>query len=191
MKVYTKTGDKGKTSLYDGKRIYKTSLIFEVLGEIDELSSRIGVLYALTNKKYIYLKEIQQTLQDINSNIATLNKEKKKLPKIEENHINKLEERIDTMDKVLPKLTQFILAGSYTDDAQCHLCRTQARKAERFLWKLDQSINLEFVQKGEILDLTSIRIDSVILKFMNRLSDYFFVLARFLENEHNRGWKLI
>lgn len=184
MKIYTKTGDKGKTSLYDGKRITKDSVIFEVIGEIDELTSRIGMLYSLVKDQKnisLYLKKIQQILQDINSNIATIDKTKK-IPQIKEELIFEIENNIDEMEEKLPKLTKFILPGINQTDAQAHLCRTQARKVERFLWKLENCTSRELLKNEKILDLTFVKVDIIILKFINRISDYFFVLARLLSN---------
>ena len=174
MKIYTKTGDKGKTSLYDGKRLNKFSLMFEVLGELDELTCRIGMLHALVKNDEIlkYLRKIQQIIQDINSNIATIDKTKK-LPYIGGELIVEIETKIDGMEGKLPKLTRFILPGIGRIDSQVHLCRTQTRKVERLLWKLN---NCEL--NGKILNLTLVKVDENILKFINRLSDYFFVLSR-------------
>jgi len=154
-KVYTKTGDKGTTSLYDGSRVEKTAKFFVVLGEIDELSSRIGMLCAQIpdrlsgqgcvnkicfnfpplqgfnneqNNPANILRIIQATLQDLNSIIATVNKENRKIPTIEEKCVQELETYIDHMEEFTPKLTKFILPGVTLADAQSHLCRTQTRK---------------------------------------------------------------
>jgi cob(I)alamin adenosyltransferase len=178
-KIYTKTGDKGTSSLYNGNRICKDSIYFDVLGENDELSSRIGILYSMATpnldlkgfcvKKV--LRSIQSLLQDINSNIAKAN------TIIPEDSISEIESYIDIMDCHLPKLTKFILPGSYTLDAQAHMCRTQVRKVERALWKMN----------GSVL------VDDIICKYMNRLSDFFFMLARwFCENKSCKNkYKLI
>jgi cob(I)alamin adenosyltransferase len=186
--VYTKTGDNGNTSLYCGKRVEKDKEIFNILGEIDELSSRIGYLYSLTSKYEptfnnlfetfrtsnshydinSQLRQIQQYLQDINSVIATESKKKRqKLTKISSDNISELEKNIDEIDSKNPPLKNFILPGKTQKDAQAHLCRTQTRKIERMLWLFFRNTDRENKEQ--------------ILIYINRLSDYFFVLARFLE----------
>jgi len=142
----------------------KDTVFFDVLGENDELSSRIGLLYAMVtpiqdiegfNIKEV-LRSIQSLLQDINSNVA------KAECTIPESSISDLEGYIDIMAANLPPLTKFILPGFHTLDAHAHLCRTQVRKVERNLWIMNASVG----------------VDSVICKYMNRLSDFFFMLAR-------------
>lgn len=173
MKIYTKTGDLGITSLYDGSRIEKTNIIFDVLGYNDELSSHIGILIAQLNK-IVYnsplisqLRNIQATLQYINSIIATpdINKQKK-LKHIDDKDVLEIENWIDYMEKCNPKLTSFILPGVTIEDAQAHICRTSCRKSER-----------EMIRYSKI---EKIEISPYILVYMNRLSDYFFSLARYI-----------
>lgn len=184
MKVYTKTGDSGETSLYDGSRAPKYAINFVVLGEMDELSSRIGMLCAILGKDSVFypqLRIIQVIIQDFNSHIATLDSEGRKLPELPNDIISKLEERIDKMEESNTKLTKFILPGVTQADAQAHLCRTQTRKAERALIELHNSRDILTVTKdGERshVELEEFMIPQIILKYMNRLSDFFFVLAR-------------
>ena len=194
MKVYTKTGDSGDTSLYDGSRAPKYAINFEALGEMDELSSRIGMLCILieeTNnnqnslfKSIIeFLRKIQRTLQDFNSHIATIDQENRKLPALEENLVVEIEVLIDKMEMVNPKLTKFILPGRNKDDSQAHLCRTQTRKAERVLNNLHSTNELLTVTRGNErthVELEKFTVPVLILKYMNRLSDFFFVLGRWL-----------
>jgi cob(I)alamin adenosyltransferase len=173
MKIYTKTGDGGMTSLYDGTRVQKSHEIFDLLGEIDELSSRIGMLCALnrsnehsdqrlSNTSQL-LRTIQHILQNFNSHLATPDESKKsRLPVLSETWVTKLEDAIDSMEKENSKLTKFILPGVRPIDAQAHLCRTQTRTVERML-----------VEKYNNCD-----VNLIMLHFFNRLSDYFFVLAR-------------
>ena len=184
-KIYTKTGDNGETGLYDGSRLAKTEPIFDVLGTLDELSSHIGVLITLYERGWKItcfetlaeisrqiqhsllnigrLRQIQQTLLNIGSVIATPNPEGKKLPDIT-GIVESLESYIDEMDATLPPLTQFLLVGGTNlSESQAHVCRTVARRTER-----------EFLKSG--IDNDTIRI------WLNRLSDYFFTLARVLEN---------
>lgn len=175
MKVYTKTGDQGITSFYDGSRRSKSNIHFEVLGSIDELSSRIGMLVVLTNEKIPLLRKIQRTLQDFNSHIATIYKVGKRLPIFNVNLVEELEESIDIMEKVNPKLTKFIIPGVNQDDAQAHMCRTQSRTAERNIIRL-----LEYYKNQNLSDNDTFTLPEIIICYMNRLSDYFFVLARWL-----------
>ena len=197
MKIYTKTGDKGTTSLYDGNRIGKHEIIFDVLGQIDELSSRIGLCYAtfmnnsvyrptialaddnekrkILYKNINYLREIQSYLQDINSIIATI--DKKIELEINCSKIEYIEQLIDEMNNLLPKLTKFILPGKNINDALVHTCRTQTRNVERYLWELH---TCEGTIKGKKdIILNEIQIPENIFIYINRLSDYFFTLARY------------
>lgn len=168
MKIYTKTGDKGETSFYDGSRAMKSNINFEVIGEIDELSSRVGMLCALIDKHHFTfnLRKFQATLQDINSHIATINKTKYKLPELEPIIVTELENAIDEMEKVNPKLTKFILPGVTQTDAFAHMCRTQTRKVERMI------IGLQIEQPDIVPE--------IVLQYINRLSDFFFVFARWI-----------
>jgi cob(I)alamin adenosyltransferase len=180
MKIYTKGGDAGTTSLYDGGRALKSIPNFQVIGEMDELSARIGMLCASTPsiaKKNILgrhlsdiLREIQRVLQDLNSYVAVTKSTKKRLPSVSEATVSILEEVIDAMEEELPKLTKFILPGVTIADSHAHLCRTQTRKVERQLVEL---INKE--DSGwecEYSDMMG--------SYLNRLSDFFFVLARWI-----------
>ena len=160
-KIYTKTGDNGETGLYDGSRLAKTEPIFDVLGTLDELSSHIGVLIAMKGDVSLEqeFRKIQQTLLNIGSVIATPNSEGLTLPDIS-GIVGFIEETIDRMEEELPPLTQFLLVGGINmSESQAHVCRTVARRAER-----------EFLKSG---------IDNDIIRLLlNRLSDYFFTLAR-------------
>lgn len=171
-KIYTKTGDRGETDLYDGSRLAKTESIFDVLGTLDELSSHIGVLITLHESLWkimrsktltMRLRRLQQTLLNIGSIIATPNSEGKQLPDISD-IVETIESFIDGMENILPPLTQFLLVGGINSiESQAHVCRTVARRAER-----------EFLKSG--IDNDTIRI------WLNRLSDYFFTLARIMSN---------
>tara|TARA_B100000497_G_scaffold105410_1_gene121661 strand:- start:181 stop:786 length:606 start_codon:yes stop_codon:yes gene_type:complete len=187
MKVYTKTGDKGTSSLYDGSRTSKDSIIFDTIGELDELTSRIGFLISLLTEKeeniVPILRKTQKIIQDINTIIATVKTENKVLPEITEEYITELEQYIDSFESKNSKLTKFILPGVTMMDAQAQLCRTQTRKSERFLWYLHNSgedMSVFIGKKEENVSLDIINIDMNIMKYMNRLSDFFFVLGRFL-----------
>ena len=183
-KLYTKTGDGGMTYLYDGSRRKKNSMFFDVLGDIDELSSNIGMLCAILEKskrknnwctfisnyvninkdtceKISILRNIQVKLLDIGSNIAVVDYSKKeKVPKLTEDDVNKLESLIDLYD-IVP-LTEFLITGVGKVDSQCHICRSICRRSERNMWKLTDEVE----------------VDENILKYMNRLSDFFFSFSR-------------
>lgn len=166
-KLYTKTGDNGMTSLYDGSRLKKSSIFFDVLGDLDELSSHIGLLcakiYSSDFNMLDKLREIQVKLLDIGSNIAVVDKDKKKnIPKLSENDVKNMEEWIDLCEESNNKLTEFLLTGVSDQDSQCHICRAVSRRVERHMWLLNDDID----------------IDQNILRYMNRLSDFFFAFAR-------------
>lgn len=187
MKVYTKTGDKGTTSLYDGNRIGKEEIMFEVLGESDELTSRIGLFYSslktikqtsdFLNENILYLKQVQAILQDMNSHIATIDK-KKKLPEIDNSLVTQLESMIDRIDAHNEPLTNFILPGETVHDSFGHMCRVQTRKLERILWKYERADwNIDGKKS---IDLSQVHVPEIFFTYINRLSDYFFVLCRFI-----------
>lgn len=179
-KLYTKTGDNGLTSLYDGSRRKKSSLFFDVLGDLDELASHIGLLCAkiksntqssstqlsstqLSATQQDQLRELQVKLLDIGSNIAVVDKKKKeKVPKLTEDDVEKVEKWIDICEQSNGKLTEFLLTGVDETDSQCHVCRSVSRRAERCMWRLCDEVE----------------VDPIILKYMNRLSDFFFAFAR-------------
>lgn len=175
MRIYTRTGDKGETSLFGGTRVLKSSIRVEAYGAVDELNSAIGVSVAET--KNIKLKtrliNIQSDLFEVGSALANPNKSK----------VNNLEERvkdfevmIDEMMKVLPELRNFILPGGGIVGSQLHLVRSIARRAERRV--------VELSQKEEV--------DKSILMYFNRLSDLLFTMARYINNKEKRKeviWK--
>ncbi len=173
-KVYTKTGDKGKTSLIGGTRVPKYDDRIEAYGTIDELNSFTGLLRDQDidiHYKEVLL-EIQKRLFDMESSVAhDRNKQVKKLPEIKEKDINLLETEIDKMDELLPTLTSFILPGGHPVVSYCHICRTVCRRAERLLLKVAEKYP---VNEND-------------LKYLNRLSDYFFVLGRKLAKDLNVG----
>lgn len=169
MKLYTKNGDKGKSSLYDGTILSKADLSFDILGDSDELSSHIGMLASLTDDKIPYLRKIQDRLLDIGSVIA--NGWNKSSPAISEEDVKEIEGLIDSYEEKNSPLTVFILPGVNPSDAQAHICRSVSRRFERGLAS----------DKGTD--------DKYILQYVNRLSDYFFALSRNLSgcSEIRRG----
>jgi len=164
MKIYTKSGDQGKTSLLSGERVKKSDIRINAYGTIDELNSFIGFLNALelAEQHKIFLKEIQNKLFNLGSLLAVRKEVSFTIPEIKENDILLLENEIDSLSKDIPKLKEFIIPGGDRVSAQCHICRSVCRRAERLV--------VEIGEKESINDL--------VVKFLNRLSDYFFVLSR-------------
>ena len=172
MKIYTKNGDNGSTMLWSGELVLKSDVHITTLGQLDELTVRIGNVITHTwNKKLIaFLRETQKIIQDINTIIATPTPTKK-IKGLGSEIVDDLESQIDYMTDILPKLSVFILPCEYELDGYIHLCRTQTRIVETMLPKV---INYRAVDLDlDVSDLYDIQ------KYINRLSDYFFTLARF------------
>jgi cob(I)alamin adenosyltransferase len=172
MKIYTKTGDKGETSLIGGTRIPKFALRIEAYGTIDELNSYTGLIRDQNiEQAYIdVLLEIQDRLFTIGSNLAADPiKSKMKLPTISTTDIQFLEKQIDEMDETLPPMRSFVLPGGHTTVSFCHLARCICRRAERKIIELS----------------TEETVQPEIIAYVNRLSDYFFMLSRKLSQELN------
>ena len=165
MKIYTKTGDQGETSLIGGTRVPKFHLRIECYGTVDELNSYIGLIQCQeidTHSKLI-LKEIQDRLFTIGSSLAAdPEKSRMKIPDLHLADITLLEEEMDRMNEVLPELKHFILPGGNTVVSYCHLARCVCRRAERLVVHLATESN----------------VDNQVTVYLNRLSDYLFVLAR-------------
>lgn len=166
LKVYTKTGDKGKTSLLGGNKVPKSSMRIEAYGNSDELNAFIGWLKdhdeaGETTKDR--LQWVQEKLFTIGSHLATEpGFSGFSLPEIKKKDISRLEKWIDEMDEELPELKNFILPGGHKIISLCHVCRTVCRRVERSITALNND--------GEV--------NENIVPFINRLSDYFFVLSR-------------
>jgi cob(I)alamin adenosyltransferase len=170
MKVYTKTGDKGETSLFGGKRVPKDHHRIECYGTVDEVLSWVGLIrdQEIDEKSKETLKEIQDRLFTLGAELAAdPDKPKLKKPDLLESDVTFLENEMDRMDAVLEPMTHFILPGGHTTVSYCHLARTVCRRSERLC------IALNRVEK----------IDSLIIQYLNRLSDYLFVLSRFLSKK--------
>jgi cob(I)alamin adenosyltransferase len=166
MKIYTKTGDKGTTGLFGGKRVDKDDIRIEAYGTVDELNSFIGHLIALAEASKT-LNTIQHRLFTIGSSLASDPNKSLITPDILESDIQLLEHEIDQMNESLPPLRAFILPGGSQSVAIAHQCRTITRRSERRVISLSKVSN----------------IDPLIIQYLNRLSDYFFVYARFLAKE--------
>jgi len=170
MKVYTKTGDKGDTSLFGGKRVPKDHHRIECYGTVDELLSWVGLIrdQEMDDASKNTLKEIQDRLFTLGAELAAdPDKPKLKKPDLLESDVTFLENEMDRMDNELDPMTHFILPGGHTTVSYCHVARTVCRRAERL------SISLNRDEK----------IDELIIQYLNRLSDYLFVLSRFLSKK--------
>jgi len=172
MKIYTKTGDKGKTSLLSGKRVSKYHPRIEAYGTVDELNSFIGLLRASDLEKHsdFILENIQNQLFAIGSLLAIDEKNPKfSLPEISSSDVEMLELEMDRIESALPKLKSFIIPGGSQSIASCHVCRSVCRRAERLIIELSDN---EQVHENIII-------------YMNRLSDYFFMLSRKIAFDNN------
>ncbi|MBN1984994.1 MAG: cob(I)yrinic acid a,c-diamide adenosyltransferase [Prolixibacteraceae bacterium] len=170
-KIYTKTGDDGTTGLVGGNRVKKYDLRLEAYGTVDELNSWMGLLrsHHLKENETRYLIQIQNKLFNIGSRLASDEKgdEYTRLLSINEDDIKAVEDAIDDLEENLPELTRFILPGGDVVVAQCHIARTVCRRAERRI--------LEFAEHHPV--------QPEILQYINRLSDFLFVLSRKLAAE--------
>ncbi|RLD24322.1 MAG: cob(I)yrinic acid a,c-diamide adenosyltransferase [Bacteroidetes bacterium] len=174
MKIYTKGGDKGSTSLWGGKRVSKASLRIETYGTIDELNVHIGLIRDSIDDdmNIAILEQIQNQLFTFGSHLAAdPEKNDIKLPIIHPDKVVILEEAIDSMEQELPALTSFILPGGHQNVSFCHLGRVVCRRAERLVIALNQERE----------------VNPNIIVYLNRLSDFLFVLSR--EIAHKLGAK--
>ncbi len=177
MKVYTKTGDKGTTALFGGTRVPKHHIRIDSYGTVDELNSYIGLIrdQEINPHYQNVLMDIQDLLFTVGAVLATdpekatlkNGKDRLNIPKISEDNITALEREMDTMDAALPPMTHFVLPGGHQTVSFCHIARCVCRRAER---------SASALYELEPFDENS-------LKYLNRLSDYLFVLARKLSND--------
>jgi cob(I)alamin adenosyltransferase len=170
MKIYTKTGDKGTTALFGGKRVLKNDLRVEAYGNVDELNSWIGLLREAPENvlRQNLLIEIQNNLFIVGSMLATEpGNDKVKIPTLQTQAIEILEKAIDEMDAVLPPMRFFVLPGGNQLVSFCHIARTVCRRAERSILSLHQAEP----------------VTEVVLQYVNRLSDFLFMLSRKLTAE--------
>jgi cob(I)alamin adenosyltransferase len=165
VKIYTKTGDQGTTSLFGGKRLSKADLRIDTYGTVDELNSYIGLLrdQQVNEKRKAVLVEIQDRLFTIGSSLATEpGNTKVKIPQLIDSDIEFLEKEIDTMDAQLEPMRSFVLPGGHQSVSFCHVARTVCRRAERLVIALS----------------TTESVEPMVIKYLNRLSDYLFMLSR-------------
>lgn len=173
MKVYTRTGDKGTTSLIGGTRVAKNNIRLDAYGGVDELNSHIGMIrsYPIAEEAVRQLVEIQNVLFVVGANLATdteVSNLKRELPCTDED-VAFLEKAIDEMEEALPPLRYFVLPGGHPAVSACHIARTVCRRVERRVMDMNERIP----------------VDEVVLRYMNRLSDYLFVLGRKLAQDLN------
>lgn len=165
MKIYTKTGDKGQTSLIGGTRVSKHNLRIEAYGTVDELNSWMGLLrdQPIDDHSITSILEVQDRLFTIGSHLASdPEKSRMKLPEIREEDVSYLEKEIDRMEEQLPALTSFVLPGGNSVVSQVHIARCVCRRAERLVIQLAEEAP----------------VNEIIIIYLNRLSDYLFVLSR-------------
>lgn len=172
MKIYTKTGDKGTTALFGGTRVPKHHIRIESYGTVDELNSYIGLIrdQEIDPRSKEILIHVQDRLFTLGAILATdpekailkSGKERLNIPKIEEEDISLLETEMDAMNESLPPMTHFVLPGGHPTVSYCHIARCVCRRAERLATLLHEQEPT----------------DERVLMYLNRLSDYLFVLAR-------------
>lgn len=169
FKIYTKTGDKGATSLIGGVRVPKSHIRIESYGTVDELNSYLGLVSDMAGEQKVkeWIREIQDRLFTIGSVLATSPEKevKMKLPDVHAEDVQWLEQRIDEMNEVLPEMRSFILPGGHQAASATHVARCVCRRAER--------ICVGMQEQGE-------EVPELILQYLNRLSDLLFVLARYI-----------
>lgn len=169
MKVYTRTGDNGTTSLVGGKRIAKNDIRLEAYGTVDELNSWIGLLESsntIPEEAHETLTEVMNRLFDIGSLLATEEESAWQPAPLSQSATSDIEMAIDSLESSLPRHNKFILPGGHEDAAKANIARTVARRAERRIITL----------------ASSVAIDTEIIRYINRLSDYLFVLSRAINN---------
>lgn len=181
LKIYTKTGDKGTTSLIGGTKVSKSHLRIEAYGTVDELNSYIGLCRDMLNDENsrTILQEVQDRLFTIGSSLACdpVKEPKMKIPDLKEEDVMLLEKEIDKMNETLPPMKSFILPGGHITVSHLHIARCICRRAERCCVRLE---------------LEELEVEQLIIKYINRLSDYLFVLARFAAfqlNAEEIPWK--
>ncbi|MEX2601623.1 MAG: cob(I)yrinic acid a,c-diamide adenosyltransferase [Balneolaceae bacterium] len=171
MKIYTKTGDTGETSLYGGTRVPKNELRIEAYGTVDELNSLLGhcLSHSPADRICGILNAIQQQLFRVGADLATPEDAKARIERVDESVILELESHIDELQEQLPPLKHFILPGGSTTGATIHLARTVCRRAERIVVSCHSREP----------------VNPMIITYLNRLSDLLFVMARYENQQQN------
>jgi cob(I)alamin adenosyltransferase len=175
MKIYTKTGDNGETSLFNGNRVRKDNARIVTYGVVDEVNSHIGLLLCYTNREEIFkeiseiLSKVQNLLFVLGSDLANPDSKLKDYPRIDNEDIVFIENSIDNLDKEIEPLKSFILPGGSIESSYCHIIRTIIRRAEINI--VDLFLNDE--------------VNKSCLIFLNRLSDLFFIISRVINKQKN------
>lgn len=179
MKIYTKTGDKGTTALFGGTRVPKSHIRIDAYGTVDELNSHLGLVKDTCQNAEVtkFMNHIQDRLFTVGAILATdpekarmkNGKDRLDIPRISQENISALEVNIDAMNENLPPMTHFVLPGGHPTVSYCHIARCVCRRAERLA--------------AALYDLE--KFDQEVLQYLNRLSDYLFVLARKLSKDLN------
>lgn len=170
MKIYTKTGDQGQTSLIGGTRVTKSHLRIETYGTVDELNAYLGLVrdQQVNANRQAILLEIQDRLFTIGSSLASdPEKSTRLLPDLKDTDVELLEREMDAMDVLLPPLRNFVLPGGHPAVSHCHVARCVCRRAERLVIRLSEASS----------------VDGLIIRYLNRLSDYLFVLSRLMAQD--------
>lgn len=171
MKIYTKVGDKGSTSLIGGTKVPKSHLRIEAYGTVDELNSYVGLCKDLLTDEQgkKILLEVQDRLFTIGSSLACdpLKEPKMKIPDLKETDVELLEKEMDKMNEAIPEMKSFILPGGHSTLSHLHIARCVCRRAERCCVRLESEA------------------EAIIIKYLNRLSDYLFVLSRYTGHQMN------
>lgn len=171
MKIYTKTGDKGETSLLGGRRVKKNSIEIKTIGDVDELNASLGIIVAYLEDQFFQTREmlmrIQHQLFTIGAKLADIQSNLGHTPQLQEADVLCLEQWIDVMEEGLPVLQQFILPGGHIVAAQIFFARAVCRRVERHLMTLSEKYPM---------------IDPLLQKYLNRLGDALFVLGRWVNN---------
>jgi cob(I)alamin adenosyltransferase len=170
MKIYTKTGDQGLTSLIGGTRVKKSHRRIEAYGTVDELNSYLGLVgdQPVNTPRRAFLQQIQDRLFTIGATLAAdPDRSRMKIPDLLESDIEALEKAMDAMDEHIPPLKVFVLPGGHQAVSFCHIARCVCRRAERLVIALQEE---SFVEE-------------LVIKYLNRLSDYLFVLSRMMAHE--------
>ncbi len=170
FRIYTKTGDKGETALFGGKRVPKSHLRVDAYGTVDEMNAFIGLLRDAVEDTAVknILATVQHRLFSVGAHLASDPDKQLPTPGLIPEDISLLENDMDQMDSALPPLRNFILPGGHSTVSICHICRTVCRRAERLVVALAQS--------GE-------PVEEIVVQYLNRLSDWFFVLSRKLAKD--------
>jgi cob(I)alamin adenosyltransferase len=171
MKVYTKTGDRGKTALIGGKRVAKNHPRIEAYGTVDELMAHTALLMDLleTNDDKAFLLWVLERLMVVSSILAAEGDTAKKIPTLKAEDVVYVERKIDEMEGNLPPLRSFVLPGGHPAVSQSHVARTVCRRAERIIVAIE----------------TEIEVPATVNEYINRMSDYFFVLSRKIAKDKN------